>query len=109
MTARDTHETRLEQWPRLSTFPTGTAVIASAIILDFLTFVVWAGLSFIFLMRSDSAAEAVAVCRAAGEAIPQGWLLFLAGLHGIATTHFGIKRKTDFRARMPKSKPKDVE
>jgi len=75
MTARDTHEMRLEHWPRLSTFPTTAAVIASAIALDFLTAFAWM----------------------LGQAIPDGWLLFLAGLHGIATTHFGVKRTTDFR------------
>lgn len=73
--SRDTHELRLNRWPRLSTLPTTNAVIASAIILDFCTFIAWA----------------------IGRAVPDGWLLFLAGLHGIATTHFGVKRKTDFR------------
>ena len=46
-------------------------------------------------------AESAGTLKTAGEAaagvLPDGWLLFLAGLHGIATTHFGIKRKTDFR------------
>lgn len=74
MTARDTHEMRLEHWPRLSTFPTTAAVIAGAIVLDFLTAFAWM----------------------LGRPIPDGWLLFLAGLHGIATTHFGVKRKTQF-------------
>jgi hypothetical protein len=73
--ARDTHELRLDQWPRLSTFPTTNAVIAGAILLDFVTAAAW-----IF-----------------GRMPPEGWLLFLAGLHGIATSHFGIKRRTDFR------------
>jgi hypothetical protein len=75
VTARDTHELRLDQWPRLSTFPTTNAVIAGAILLDFLTFAAWAF----------------------GRSVPEGWLFFLAGLHGIGTAHFGIKRKTDFR------------
>ncbi len=104
MTEHDTHKTRLEYWPRLSTFPTGTAVIAAAIGLDFLTFLAWAGLTGILLLRGI---DVVAACRSAGDAIPNGWLLFLTGLHGIATTHFGIKRKTDFRAVKRQKVPTD--
>ncbi len=74
MSERDTHELRLDHWPRLSTFPTTNAVIASAIALDFVTAIAWI----------------------LGRVPPDGWLLFLAGLHGIATTHFGVKRKTQF-------------
>ena len=84
MTARDTHELRLDRWPRLSTFPSTNAVIAGAIALDFLTAFAWM----------------------LGRTPPDGWLLFLAGLHGIATTHFGVKRKTDFRNGG--TKPPDV-
>lgn len=94
MTSHDTHELRLEHWPRLSTFPTTAGVIVAAIALDFLTFAAWAFLAVLFLLRADSATDAIAACQAAGAAIPNGWLLFLAGLHGIGTTHFGIKRKT---------------
>jgi hypothetical protein len=101
VTARDTHELRLESWPRLSTFPTTAAVIAGAIILDFLTFATWAALALLFLLRADTAADALVACKAASAAIPDGWLLFLAGLHGIATAHFGVKRKTDFRNGEP--------
>ena len=75
MTERDTHSLRLDQWPRLSTFPTTNAVVAGAILLDFITAAAW-------------------IC---GRQVPEGWLFFLAGLHGIATTHFGVKRRTDFR------------
>lgn len=74
MMQRDTHELRLEYWPRLSTFPTTAGVIVAAIVLDFLTMLAWA----------------------LGRDVPDGWLLFLAGLHGIGTAHFGIKRKTQF-------------
>jgi len=105
VTAQDTHETRLRHWPRLATFPTGSGVIVAAIVLDFMTFWAWFLLAIVFLLRADNAVDAVAACKAAGEAIPQGWLLFLAGLHGIGTTHFGIKRKTDFRVSV-KPKPK---
>jgi hypothetical protein len=97
MTLRDTHELRLDRWPRLSTFPTTNAVIAGAIALDFLTFLAWFILTITFLLRAADAPTALMACKAAGDAIPNGWFLFLAGLHGIATTHFGVKRKTDFR------------
>jgi len=72
VTKRDTHELRLEHWPRLSTFPTTAGIIVAAIVLDFLTMFAWA----------------------MGREVPDGWLFFLAGLHGIGTAHFGIKRKT---------------
>lgn len=71
---RDTQEVRLEHWPKLASFPTTSGVIVAAIILDFLTMFAWA----------------------VGRDIPEGWLFFLAGLHGIGTAHFGIKRKTQF-------------
>jgi len=63
------------RWLYLASFPTTNAVIAGAIALDFLTAVAWI----------------------LGRVPPDGWLLFLAGLHGIGTAHFGVKRKTDFR------------
>lgn len=94
---RATQEVRLERWPLLSTFPTTNAVIAGAILLDFLTFSAWVLLALVFLLRADNATSAIVACEAASKAIPDGWLLFLAGLHGIATTHFGVKRRTDFR------------
>lgn len=94
MTSRDTHALRLEHWPRLSTFPTTAGVIVTAIALDLLTFAAWAFLATLFLLRADNAADALAACKAAGAAIPDGWFLFLAGLHSIGTAHFGIKRKT---------------
>ena len=72
---RDTHELRLDRWPSLSTFPTTNGVIVAAIILDFLTMFAWA----------------------LGREVPDGWLLFLASLHGIGTAHFGVKRYSDFR------------
>lgn len=75
MTARDTHELRLDLWPRLSTFPTTNALVATVILLAIGTYAAW-------------------VC---GRTVPDGWYLFVAGLSGIATTHFGVKRKTDFR------------
>jgi len=74
VTDRDTHELRLDRWPRLSTFPSTNAVIAGAIVLDFLTAFAWI----------------------IGRPPPEGWFLFLAGIHGIATTHYAVKRKTDF-------------
>lgn len=94
---RDTHELRLEHWPRLSTFPTTAAVVAAAIALDFLTFVAWFTITLTLLHKAQDAASVVAAAQSASEILPDGWLLFLAGLHGIATTHFGVKRKTDFR------------
>jgi len=96
VTARDTHELRLEYWPRLSTFPTTAAVIAGAILLDFLTFVAWFAITLTLLHQAQDSASVVAAGKAAAELLPDGWLLFLAGLHGIATTHFGVKRKTQF-------------
>lgn len=75
MTARDTHELRLDRWPRLSTFPTTNALIATVIVLAIGTFVAW-------------------VC---GRTPPDGWYLFVGGLSTIATGHFAVKRKTDFR------------
>jgi hypothetical protein len=73
MTARDTHELRLDHWPRLSTFPTGSALVATVILLALGTFFAWA-----IFKRIP----------------PDGWYLFVGGLGGIATTHYGIKRKT---------------
>jgi hypothetical protein len=104
---RDTHELRLDHWPRLSTFPTTAAVIAAAVALDFLTFGAWFVLTLRLLPTGGAdAATLQAVAYAAGTVIPDGWLLFLAGLHGIATTHFGIKRQTDFRReRKQKARP----
>ena len=70
---RDSQELRLARWRLLSTFPSTNAVVAGAIALDFITAAAWI----------------------LGRAIPDGWLLFLTGLHGIATTHFGAKRLTE--------------
>lgn len=75
MTDRDTHELRLSHWPRLSTFPTTAGLVVTVIALSIGTFIAW-------------------TC---GRTPPDGWYLFVAGLNGLATTHFGIKRKTEFR------------
>lgn len=94
MTARDTHEMRLQHWPRLSTFPT-TAGFAVAIIgLDYATFGMWAILALALIVKADSAADVTAAIMTARTAIPDGWLLFLTGLHAGGITQFGIKRKT---------------
>lgn len=98
---RDTHELRLAHWPRLSTFPTTAAVIAAAIGLDFLTFVAWFAITLTLLHQAQDAASVVAAGKAATELLPDGWLLFLAGLHGVGTAHFGIKRKTWDPAKAP--------
>lgn len=75
MTARDTHELRLSYWPRLSTFPTTNALVATVIFLAVGTFIAWAVFN---------------------RTPPDGWYLFVGGLSGIATAHFGVKRKTQF-------------
>jgi hypothetical protein len=63
---------RLAKWPRLSTLPTTALIVVAVIGLDYLTFLAW----FI------------------GKPGPDGWLLFLTGLHAGGITQFGIKRKT---------------
>jgi hypothetical protein len=71
---RDTSSVRLERWPNLATFPTTAGIVVAAIALDFLTMFAWG----------------------IGRELPDGWLLFLAGLHSIGTAHFIGKRKTEF-------------
>lgn len=94
MTARDTHEIRLKHWPRLSSFPT-TAGFAVAIIgLDYATFLFWAAITLLLVLKADSAADVSAAIITARTAVPDGWLLFLTGLHAGGITQFGIKRKT---------------
>lgn len=82
MTALDTHEMRLEHWPRLSTFPTTNALIATVILLAIGTFIAWAVFQ---------------------RVPPDGWYIFVGGLSGIATGHFGVKRYTDFRRAKKKA------
>lgn len=79
--SRDTHELRLSHWPKLSTFPTTAGIIVAAIGLDYLTMFAWA----------------------IGRDIPAGWLLFLGGLHSVATAHFGVKRYSDREYRNGKT------
>ena len=83
MTARDTHELRLEHWPRLSTFPTTAALVVAVIGLDYLTYIAWA----VLMALHGPPAPGVSY-------IPDGWFLFLTGVHAGAGAHFGIKRKT---------------
>lgn len=94
MSASDTHKLRLAHWPKLSTFPTTAGVIVAAIILDFLTFAAWCVLTALLMRGATDAAAIVAAGAVAADILPDGWLLFLAGLHGVATGQFWVKRHT---------------
>lgn len=94
MSGRTTREAQLAAWPRLGTFPTTPAFVAAVIGLDYLTFAAWLLLTVVLLLRAGDAAELQAAVLTARQAIPDGWLLFLTGLHAGGITQFGIKRKT---------------
>lgn len=108
MTSRDTHEMRLAHWPRLSTFPTTAGFCVAIIILDFLTFAAWTVFAA-WLLYTTPPDGLEAAMKQATTMMPDGWLLFLTGLHAGGITQFGIKRKTWDPSKAPTQSNGGVE
>jgi len=105
MTALDTHKTRLNLWPRLSTVPTTNALLVLVMVLWAMTG--FCALLFAFLDHGDvHAAGSVTL------AVPDRWYQSLEVFTGIVVVQFIGKRGTDsqlWRRTPRRAKPKGVD